>query len=100
MASWSLTESSQWLSQQVNKCSEVKYGVFRVEVKSLEGANSKVHQSSAQVAGLLNKDAGFEPITSTAGKRQCITNVAESLPLYHHSPHVILQKVMLYIIKK
>ena len=70
----------------MNKCSEVKYGVFRIEVKSLEGANSKVHQSSAQVAGLLNKDAGFEPITSTAGKRQCITNVAESLPLYHHSP--------------
>ena len=26
-------ESSQRLSQQVNKCSEVKYGVFRVEVK-------------------------------------------------------------------
>jgi len=68
----------------VNKCSEVKYGVFRVEVKSLEEANSKVYQSSAQVAGLLNKDAGFEPTTSTAEKRQCITNMAGNLPLYHH----------------
>jgi len=32
--------------------------------------------------------AGFEPTTSTAGKRRCITNVAGDLPLYHRSPHV------------
>ena len=33
LASQSSIESSQRLSQQVNICSEVKYGVFRVEVK-------------------------------------------------------------------
>ena len=32
-ASLSSTKSSQQLSQQVNKCSEVKYGVFRVKFK-------------------------------------------------------------------
>ena len=47
-------ESSQRLSQQVNKCSEVKYGVFRVEVKVRK----------EQTAGLLNGGAGFEPATS------------------------------------
>ena len=44
----------QRLSQQVNKCSEVKYGVFRVEVKVRK----------EQTAGLLNGGAGFEPATS------------------------------------
>ena len=72
----------------MNKCSEVKYGVFRVEVKSSEGADGGVHWSSVQAAGLLNGGAGFEPTTLTAGKRQCITNVVGDLPLYHRSPHV------------
>jgi len=87
-ASRSSTESSQWLSQQVNKCSEVKYGVFRVEVKVWKEQTAECTGVSARAVGLLNGGAGFEPMTSTAGKRRCITNVAGDLPLYHHSPHV------------
>ena len=56
----SSTESSQRLSQQVNKCSEVKYGVFRVEVKVWKEQTVELHQSLAQAVGLLNGGAGFE----------------------------------------
>jgi len=70
----------------VNKCSEVKYGVFRVEVKIRKEQTEECTGVSARAAGLLNGGAGFEPTTSTAGKRRCITNVAGDLPLYHRSP--------------
>ena len=84
----SSTESSQWLSQQVNKCSEVKYGVFRLEVKVQKEQTAECTGVSARAAGLLNGGAGFEPTTSTVGKRRCITNVVGDLPLYlyHCSP--------------
>jgi len=36
------------VSQQVNKCSEVKYGVFKVEVKVRKEQTSGVHRSSAR----------------------------------------------------
>jgi len=73
----------------VNKCSEVKYGVFRVEVKVQKEQTVECTGVSARAAGLLNGGAGFEPTTSTAGKRQCITNVVGDLPLYYCSPHLI-----------
>ena len=50
----------------MNKGSEVKCRVFRVEVKV----------QKEQTAGLLNRDTRFEPMTLIAGKRQDITNVA------------------------
>jgi len=53
----------------VNKCSEVKYGVFRVEVKVWKKQIVEYTGVSARAAGLLNEGAGFEPMTSTAGKR-------------------------------
>jgi len=53
----------------VNKCSEVKYGVFRVEVKVRKEQTAECTGVSVQAVGLLNGGAGFEPMTSTAGKR-------------------------------
>jgi len=53
----------------VNKCSEVKYGVFRVEVKVWKEQTAEYTRVSAWAVGLLNGGAGFEPTTLTAGKR-------------------------------
>jgi len=47
----------------VNKCSEVKYGVFRVEVKVWKEQIAECTGVSARAAGLLNGSAGFEPTT-------------------------------------
>jgi len=69
----------------VNKCSEVKYGVFRVEVKVQKKQTAGCTRVWHGQQGLLNRGAGFEPMISTAGKRQCITNVVGDLPLYHCS---------------
>jgi len=68
----------------VNKCSEVKYGVFRIEVKVRKEQTAGCTGVRHGQWGLLNGGAGFEPMTSTAGKRQYITNVAGDLLLYHH----------------
>ena len=68
-ASWSSTESSQQLSQQVNKCSEVKYGVFKVEVKVWKEQTAECTRVQRRQQGLLNGGAGFEPMTLTAGQQ-------------------------------
>jgi len=68
----------------VNKYSEVKYGVFRVEVKVWKEQTVGCTGVRHGQWDLLNRGAGFEPMTSTAGKRRYITNVAGDLPLYHH----------------
>ena len=53
-ASRSLTESSQRLSQQVNKCSEVKYRVFKVEVKVRKEQTAECTGVQRGQRGLLN----------------------------------------------